>query len=149
MVIDEDSRTIVLEGLGKSNGGLTMLLRKVGRTGPNGQGYRALESTRQRFSQRLYTCFSADLKKVLVTVISIVAGKSLGITDTSKRGTRPSRSDTLLSWFASMTLSPLLVVLCGRFACVILCPCYARIQTFIIVRRLARTVSKLFRACGC
>ena len=72
MVIDEDSRTIVIEGLGGSNGGLTMLLQKVGRTGPNGQAYRALESTRQRFSQRLYTCFNIDLKKVLVTFIFII-----------------------------------------------------------------------------
>lgn len=76
MVIDEDSRTIVLEGLGGSNGGLTMLLRKVGRTGPNGQAYRALESTKVRFSERFYTCFNADLKKVLVYLILTVTGKS-------------------------------------------------------------------------
>lgn len=63
MVIDEDSRTIVLEGISGLRGGLTELLRKVGRSGPNGQAYRALENPDVRFSRRLYTCFNADLKK--------------------------------------------------------------------------------------
>lgn len=64
MVIDEDSRTIVLEGLAGPHGGLTALLGKVGRTGPNGPTYRFLENPEVRFSRRLYTCFDADLKKV-------------------------------------------------------------------------------------
>lgn len=64
MVIDEDSRTIVLEGASGPRGGLTALLRKVGRAGPNGQAYRALENPEVRFSRRLYTSFDADLKKV-------------------------------------------------------------------------------------
>lgn len=64
MVIDEDSRTIVLEGMAGPQGGLTELLAKVGRAGPNGQAYRALENPEVRFSGRLYTCFDADLKKV-------------------------------------------------------------------------------------
>lgn len=64
MVIDEDSRTIVLEGASGPRGGLSALLRKVGRAGPNGQGYRALENPEVRFSRRLYTSFDADLKKV-------------------------------------------------------------------------------------
>ncbi len=63
MVIDEDSRTIVLEGKSGPRAGLTELLRKVGRSGPNGQAYRALENPDVRFSRRLYTCFDADLKK--------------------------------------------------------------------------------------
>lgn len=66
MVIDEDSRTIVLEGASGPKGGLTALLRKVGRAGPNGQAYRALENPEVRFSRRLYTSFDADLKKVRV-----------------------------------------------------------------------------------
>lgn len=64
MVIDEDSRTIVLEGASGPKSGLTALLRKVGRAGPNGQAYRALENPEVRFSRRLYTSFDADLKKV-------------------------------------------------------------------------------------
>lgn len=64
MVIDEDSRTIVLEGKSGPQEGLTTLLRKVGRTGPNGQAYRALENPEVRFAKRLYTSFDADLKKV-------------------------------------------------------------------------------------
>lgn len=64
MVIDEDSRTIVLEGTAGTHGGLTAILRRVGRAGPNGQAYRALENPEVRFSRRLYTCFDADLKKV-------------------------------------------------------------------------------------
>lgn len=66
MVIDEDSRTIVLEGKSGSQEGLTTLLRKVGRTGPNGQAYRALENPEVRFARRLYTSFDADLKKVRI-----------------------------------------------------------------------------------
>lgn len=64
MVIDEDSRTIVLEGASGPKGGLTALLKRVGRAGPNGQAYRALENPEVRFSRRLYTSFDADLKKV-------------------------------------------------------------------------------------
>lgn len=64
MVIDEDSRTIVLEGASGPKGGLTTLLKKVGRAGPNGQAYRALQNPEVRFSRRLYTSFDADLKKV-------------------------------------------------------------------------------------
>ena len=64
MIIDEDSRTMVLEGLSGPQGGLTALMKKVGRTGPNGQAYRALENPEVRFSRRMYTCFDADLKKV-------------------------------------------------------------------------------------
>ncbi|CAN0241752.1 unnamed protein product, partial [Ectocarpus sp. 12 AP-2014] len=64
MIIDEDSRTMVLEGLSGPQGGLAALLKKVGRTGPNGQAYRALENPEVRFSRRMYTCFDADLKKV-------------------------------------------------------------------------------------
>ena len=64
MVIDEDSRTIVLEGLAGPCGGLTALLGRVGRSGPNGSTYRFLENPGVRFSRRLYTCFDADLKKV-------------------------------------------------------------------------------------
>ena len=65
MVIDEDSRTIVLEGTGGADGGLTNLLRMVGRARPNGRAYRALEDPRVRFSKRLYTSFNTDLKKVV------------------------------------------------------------------------------------
>lgn len=64
MVIDEDSRTIVLEGLGGVRGGLSELLASVGRAGPNGRAYRALENPEVRFSGRLYTTFGTDLKKV-------------------------------------------------------------------------------------
>ncbi|CAB1098443.1 unnamed protein product [Ectocarpus sp. CCAP 1310/34] len=64
MIIDDCSRTMVLEGLCGPQGGLTALLKKVGRTGPNGQAYRALENPEVRFSRRMYTCFDADLKKV-------------------------------------------------------------------------------------
>ena len=64
MVIDEDSRTIVLEGSAGPRGGLTALLRRVGRAGPNGPTYRFLENPGVRLSRRLYTCFDADLKKV-------------------------------------------------------------------------------------
>ncbi|CAM9197164.1 unnamed protein product, partial [Hapterophycus canaliculatus] len=63
-VIDEDSRTIVLEGVSGPRGGLTALLRKVGRAGPNGEAYRTLENPEVRFARRLYTSFDADLKKV-------------------------------------------------------------------------------------
>lgn len=55
---------MVLEGASGPRGGLTALLRKVGRAGPNGQAYRALENPKVRFSRRLYTSFDADLKKV-------------------------------------------------------------------------------------
>lgn len=64
MVIDEDSRMIVLEGLAGPCGGLTALLGRVGRVGPNCSTYRFLENPGVRFSSRLYTCFDADLKKV-------------------------------------------------------------------------------------
>lgn len=64
MVIDEDSRTIVLEGTAGPRGGLTSLLQKTGRAGPNGRAYRVLENPQVRFSRRLFTCFDADLKKV-------------------------------------------------------------------------------------
>lgn len=64
MVIDEDSRTIVLEGMGGVRGGLSELLAAVGRVGPNGQAYRALENPQVRFAGRLYTGFGTDLKKV-------------------------------------------------------------------------------------
>lgn len=78
MVIDEDSRTIVLEGMSGSRGGLTALLRKVGRTGPNGQAYRALENPEVRFSRRLYTSFDADLKKVMVADDEIASSVACG-----------------------------------------------------------------------
>lgn len=64
MVIDEDSRTIVVEGLGGVHGGLSELVAAVGRAVPNGQGYRALENPEVRFAGRLYTSFGTDLKKV-------------------------------------------------------------------------------------
>lgn len=64
MTIDEDSRTLVLEGTAGPHGGLTALLRRVSRVGPNGQTYRVLENPDVRFSRRLYSCFDADLKKV-------------------------------------------------------------------------------------
>lgn len=56
----------MLEGVSGPRGGLTALLKKVGRAGPNGQAYRALENPEVRFSRRLYTSFDADLKKVRV-----------------------------------------------------------------------------------
>lgn len=77
MVIDEDSRTIVLEGKSGPRGSLTALLKKVGRTGPNGQAYRALENPRVRFARRLYTSFDADLKKV--RILDDEVGRTRGV----------------------------------------------------------------------
>lgn len=79
-VIDEDSRTVVLEGMCGARGGLSELLASVGRAGPNGQAYRALENPEVRFSGRLYTAFGTDLKKVidsLVLLLSVVSGVNL------------------------------------------------------------------------
>lgn len=64
MLVDEDSRTIVLEGLGGMGAGLTTLVEKIGRAGPNGRAYRALVNPQVRFAQRIYSSFDADLKKV-------------------------------------------------------------------------------------
>lgn len=63
-VIDEHSRTIVLEGKAGSTCGLAVVFNRLGRTGPNNQTYRVLENPQVRFAKRLYTCFDADLKKV-------------------------------------------------------------------------------------
>lgn len=64
-IIDEDSRTIVLEGLAGPRNGLETIFQRLGRTGPNSQAYRVLENPQVRFANRLYTAFDADLKKVL------------------------------------------------------------------------------------
>ncbi|CAN0493765.1 unnamed protein product, partial [Discosporangium mesarthrocarpum] len=64
MVIDDDCRTVVLEGLGAEGRGLSRVMERAGRAGPNSQGYRVLANPHVRFSQRLYTSFDSDLKKV-------------------------------------------------------------------------------------
>lgn len=70
MIIDENSRTIVLEGICGPSSSLGHVFRRLGRAGSNGDAYRVLENPRVRFAQRLYTCFNGDLKKVMNRLVS-------------------------------------------------------------------------------
>ena len=60
-IIDEDCRTIVIEGLAKS---LNEVLGAAPRRGVNDGSYRILADPTVRFTTRLFAAFNTDLKKI-------------------------------------------------------------------------------------
>jgi hypothetical protein len=62
MLLDDDCRTVVLEG--KVEGGLGRVMAALQREKRNDEGYRVLYNPRVRFTTRLYTCFNVDLRKI-------------------------------------------------------------------------------------
>ena len=61
-IIDANSRIVVVEGLAAT---VEAILEKSGRRlGENDEKTRTLADSRCRFTSRLYTCFSTDLKKI-------------------------------------------------------------------------------------
>ncbi|CAM9166251.1 unnamed protein product [Chrysoparadoxa australica] len=64
MLIDEDCRMVVVEGVAGEGKGMEELLHKIQRHSRNCNQYRVLADPHITFKHRLYTAFNADLKKI-------------------------------------------------------------------------------------